>query len=343
MYTDNIELTVQIATPILAAARKYCVDRLVKECQTFLRKNMTVDDACLVYEHAHIYMEESLKEDCLHVISQIDGEGLRSASFLELCPDCVKSITESDDLSVAECDIFEALMRWSEAECGRQGLEVTEVNRREVLGDILYTVRFPTMDDQYLTRKVAMVDMLTGEEFRSIWRCRQDENKSAVKLYSIKSRNPRKPPINGKFDCITRFSTIERYQDLPSYDDLDNAISFQCTHDLFLHGISIFKTFGVTMKLGVYRANGDPMYKECHPISVNLKPRHVLFRNVVRIKREEVVTVVVHGRPIVRTRGINGKSTVPYHHANITFLKSNNRSPNTDVNHGQIPGLLLSM
>ncbi|XP_021358920.1 BTB/POZ domain-containing protein 6-like [Mizuhopecten yessoensis] len=94
LYTDTIELTVDTATSVLSAARKYMVDRLVKKCETFLKSSLTTENVCLLLEQAHIYTEESLKEDCINKIARSPEEVLKSTSFVELCGVCVKSITD---------------------------------------------------------------------------------------------------------------------------------------------------------------------------------------------------------------------------------------------------------
>lgn len=188
LYTDDIQLTVDTAIQMMSVARKYCVDRLVNKCVTFLNENMTADNVHGVYEHAHIYTEENIKADCIRVMSKDDGRGLRSPGFVELCRSCVKGITESDDLAVAESEVFEAVIRWSDSECARQGLEVTEVNRREVLGDIFYNVRFPVMDKTYISDTVSLVDILTSDEFRNIVRCQRDEKNYPCKMFNVKKR-----------------------------------------------------------------------------------------------------------------------------------------------------------
>ncbi|OWF54613.1 BTB/POZ domain-containing protein 6-like [Mizuhopecten yessoensis] len=170
LYTDTIELTVNTATSVLSAARKYMVDRLVKECETFLKSSLTTDNVCLLLEQAHIYTEESIREDCVNMIARSPEEVLKSTSFVDLCGVCVKSIAESVDLAVEESVVYEAVIRWSEAECGRQGLELTDTNRRNVLGDILYTVRFPIMDTKYLLQHVITRDVLTTEHLVSVMR-----------------------------------------------------------------------------------------------------------------------------------------------------------------------------
>ncbi|XP_021342323.1 BTB/POZ domain-containing protein 6-like [Mizuhopecten yessoensis] len=193
LYTDTIELTVNIATSVLSAARKYMVDRLVKKCETFLKSSLTAKNVCLLLEQAHVYTEESLKEDYRRVIARSSKEALKSNSFVDLCSVCIKSITESDELAVEESVVYEAVIRWSEAECGRQGLEVTDTNRREVLGYIIYTVRFPILDTKYLLQHVITRDVLTAEQLVSVQRFQQDNKAYPCTEFSANRRKIENP------------------------------------------------------------------------------------------------------------------------------------------------------
>lgn len=63
-----------------------------------------------------------------------------------LCPtDTLVAVLERDTLGIREVRLFSAVVRWSEAECHRQQLQVTPENKRKVLGKALGLVRFPLM------------------------------------------------------------------------------------------------------------------------------------------------------------------------------------------------------
>lgn len=55
------------------------------------------------------------------------------------------AVLERDTLGVREVRLFNAVVRWSEAECQRQQLQVTPENKRKVLGEALALIRFPLM------------------------------------------------------------------------------------------------------------------------------------------------------------------------------------------------------
>lgn len=67
------------------------------------------------------------------------------AHVLPLLTDTLVAVLERDTLGIREVRLFNAVVRWSEAECQRQQLQVTPENKRKVLGKALGLIRFPLM------------------------------------------------------------------------------------------------------------------------------------------------------------------------------------------------------
>ncbi|XP_055355074.1 BTB/POZ domain-containing protein 2-like [Paramacrobiotus metropolitanus] len=65
--------------------------------------------------------------------------------FSELQPSTLRTILERDTLFANENLICVAVDRWAVAACTRGNLEPTPANRREVLGEMFYLIRFPVM------------------------------------------------------------------------------------------------------------------------------------------------------------------------------------------------------
>lgn len=59
--------------------------------------------------------------------------------------DTLVAVLERDTLGIREVRLFGAVVRWSEAECQRQQLQVVPENKRKVLGKALALIRFPLM------------------------------------------------------------------------------------------------------------------------------------------------------------------------------------------------------
>lgn len=55
------------------------------------------------------------------------------------------AVLERDTLGIREVRLFNAVVRWADAECQRQQLQVTPEHKRKVLGKALALIRFPLM------------------------------------------------------------------------------------------------------------------------------------------------------------------------------------------------------
>lgn len=164
IYRGEIALDDNNCLPILYVARKYCVEDLVRICVDYLRSKMKPDTVCEILEQAHTYDIDNLKDMCLQYIYENALFVLQSEAFTDLCFDCVMQIVRANDLFVEESDVYTALTSWAASECRRKNFEITGVNRRQVLGKLLFRVRFPTMDRLFFTDIVAADDILTESE-----------------------------------------------------------------------------------------------------------------------------------------------------------------------------------
>ena len=73
---------------------------------------------------------------------------------------------DRDSLRIKEAKLFGAVLKWSEAECVRQTLQLSAENKRAVLGRVMGRVmgqiRFPLMTVEEFAQGVAQSGILTG-------------------------------------------------------------------------------------------------------------------------------------------------------------------------------------
>ena len=148
-------------------------------------------------EQAHIYNESALHNKCLGYILNRGWEVLQTPAFKELCMDCLGRIVKSDDLKSSEEDVYEAVIDWSTNECRRQKYQPTDENRRQVLGALLYLIRFPVMDVTYFTQKVSFREILSNDEAVSIFQYFHGEEQQLPNRFNRNERNrlPSKKPL----------------------------------------------------------------------------------------------------------------------------------------------------
>ena len=127
---------------------------------------------------------------------------MNSTGFLTLCRDCLQSIAELDDVAVKEEELFEHVIKWVEAECLRQKLEISSwENKRKVLGDVLFNIRFPLMDQEYFAQNVGLTELLTSDEKVDVLLYHTSKNKLTPKIFQCKMRN--RCVVVGDFDPLT--------------------------------------------------------------------------------------------------------------------------------------------
>ncbi|XP_048245627.1 BTB/POZ domain-containing protein 6-like [Haliotis rufescens] len=145
LYTGKVALTPNTVHGLMYAARKYNVPRLETQCEKFCLQSLSPSNACVFLQQAVLFDKEDLKDRALLVIKSREEVTFASEGFCELSKECLKLILKADDMRVDEICIFRSVMSWAEAECRRQGREVTPDEKREVLGECLFLIRFPSI------------------------------------------------------------------------------------------------------------------------------------------------------------------------------------------------------
>ncbi|XP_033725448.1 BTB/POZ domain-containing protein 1-like [Pecten maximus] len=337
LYTDKIDLTDRNVVPVFNAARKYCVDILVSRCEKFLSENLTIDSACVLLEQAHLFMMESLKDECLTLILENALDVLQSTSFTNLCLKSVASITESDELQAGERDVYEAVIRWAEAECARQKIEATAENKKDVLGETLYTVRFLHLHEGFLLGKICSDMILNSDDIRDI----------------INHRRNNKALISEKIMTTKRcLKTRRYYRNGPVHNGIwgsqpaDEAISFKSTGDLSMLGFGSFLT-------NVGQSSVDlKVFEDDVCLVQTCKPREqpnpdtpcmgdVLLDTQIQIHAGKTYTILEHSQHTVNHYFETGITHVTHQDVTIEFINSF-KSRHSNTNRGQIPYVILS-
>ena len=65
-----------------------------------------------------------LEEKCLQMIDETTEETLKSDSFPQISKQTMQKIIGRDTLNAEEINIYRACIRWAEAECLRQQIQV---------------------------------------------------------------------------------------------------------------------------------------------------------------------------------------------------------------------------
>ena len=216
------------AMDLLYIAKKYCVDKLVKVCANFLRDAITSDTVCQIMEASRAISDSEVYDQCLSFMWKNFTDSLKSKDFPTLCMRSMEDVMAIENVIVKEEELYENLMRWAESECKRQTLNVSWENKRKVLGDILYKVRFPLMKRKYFTKKVATTDLLS------------DTEKLDVLMYLCsKDIAPKYFQVNERIQQVVRCVPVSCTNSVPM-KNRTASLRFKVSHPSLLHGILVY-------------------------------------------------------------------------------------------------------
>ncbi|XP_046368501.2 BTB/POZ domain-containing protein 6-like [Haliotis rufescens] len=215
LYTGEVALTPDTVLSLMYAARKYNVPGLETQCEEYCLQSLSPSNACVFLQQAVLFDKEDLKDRALLVIKSSAEVTIASEGFCELSKECLKLILKADDMRVDEICIFRSVMSWAEAECRRQGREVTPDEKREVLGQCLFLIRFPFISMMEFSTTVCYEGILSDAHALML-----------LRKYAISDLDIR------PFCDISRKSPVYNLSRLPpDQNDLETKYSYLNTND----------------------------------------------------------------------------------------------------------------
>nr|XP_054506299.1 MAP kinase-interacting serine/threonine-protein kinase 2-like isoform X5 [Agelaius phoeniceus] len=169
LYSDEVQIGPETVMTTLYTAKKYAVPALEAHCVEFLKKNLRADNAFMLLTQARLFDEPQLASLCLENIDKNTSDALNAEGFTDIDLDTLVAVLERDTLGIREVRLFNAVVRWSEAECQRQQLQVIPENKRKVLGKALSLIRFPLMTIEEFAAGPAQSGILTDREVVSLF------------------------------------------------------------------------------------------------------------------------------------------------------------------------------
>ena len=311
------------------------------KCIHYLHSSVDDERACVVLQTAHDFNLDDLKTNALKLILTSGEPCLESKSFLSLSPECLRLIIESDELICKEDIIYQKIIEWSTTRCQEQNLIVNDANIRQVLGDLLYLVRFPIMERKYFTKNVSKKSLLTFEEIVKVYQSHDDEETG---VFPTKWRIVEQHMEH--MVCL-RCDTSTSNSDYWNHDGGSDCLDFTTNLDCIIVGINVF---------------GSNTYSGKHDISLNILKSSEVLRSIETVlysEKGQEMYPVMFGKPfpvkkntrytiqlnMIGPIAFTGKSyneTVALNELSVTFLTSSLPSPNcTRAMKGQIPGIII--
>lgn len=235
LYTDEVSIGPETVMTTLYTAKKYAVPALENACVDFLKQNLSSDNAFMLLTQARLFDENALAQTCLDCIDKHSVDASEAEGFLDIDHETLLAVLERDTLRIREVALFNSVVRWSEAECLRQGLPVEPQFQRTVLGRALNRIRFPLMTIEEFASEVAQTGILTDTELVSLFLYFTVNPKPTVDFPD----SPRSS-ITGKEYVVHRFGKTESRW---GYSGTSDRIRFTVDRKIYLVGFALFGSF----------------------------------------------------------------------------------------------------
>lgn len=348
LYTDEIQIDPETVMTTLYTAKKYAVAALEKHCVDFLKNNLTSDNAFLLLTQARLFDEPQLASVCLDTIDRFTTEAFNADGFTDIDIDTLMIVLERDTLRVRESKLFQAVFRWSEAECVRQQLAVTPENQRLVLGNALSLVRFPLMSKEEFTVGPAQSGLLNYSEVLSLFSYFILNPKPSVGFQTI----PR-CGMTGKEQTVCRFQhTNSRW----GYFGTSDRIRFSVDRRIFLLGYGVYGStqepaiYEVTVEL-IHTASGKVIATNTTSFSCDGSKYtyRLMFKELAEILPNTIYTASATFKGPYSYYGTKGMKSVLVDcdsgNGKVKFKFSSELGDNngTSTDEGQIPELIFYM
>ncbi|VDK41766.1 unnamed protein product [Anisakis simplex] len=260
---SSVRIPSSSALHVLYAANKFRMPALKLACKMHL-KHMSAKDSIYILQQAIPLNENIIVQKCLRIADDHPEEVLSSEGLLDCSHATLRLLINRDTFIPHEhFRFFMSLLSWSIAECQRQNLDVTPLNQRQALGELITFVKFELLTNQELA-DVARTGVLTSQEmvmyasgqypkissenpFEPADEIVEEERtESADQESSSIQQIPSIVPwgfaasLRGMFDGNERLDPHMQQFSSDTANDNNKIFSFTVDHDIELFGFSIF-------------------------------------------------------------------------------------------------------
>ncbi|KAG1701657.1 BTB/POZ domain-containing protein 2 [Nymphon striatum] len=232
LYSDVVKIGPDSVMTTLYTAKKYAVPALEKACVDFLTSHLNSDNAFLLLTQARLFDEPQLGSLCLETIDKNTSESLAADGFTDIDLETLCVVLNRDTLRIREAKLFEAVVRWAEAECVRKQLPVNHATLRSVLEKPLTLVRFPLMTVEEFANGPAQSSILNENEIVKLF------------LHFIVNPKPKVPFNDTPRSCVTgKEQAVCRFQQVESrwgYSGTSDRIRFMVDKKIYVIGFGLY-------------------------------------------------------------------------------------------------------
>ncbi|VDI75647.1 Hypothetical predicted protein, partial [Mytilus galloprovincialis] len=344
-YCDDVQLSTTNVNRIFYAADKYMLSTLETKCCELLKSTAQSSNAVVTLSTANKFHLEDLQKESLQYIENNTGKCLLSSHAGQLNSECVQIIVTSEHLSCSETEVCKFFLKWVEAQCEIQGQAVNAENFRAIAGEMVFMIKFPLVEKTYFSKKVSHSMLLTTDEIVSVFRYHFGEQ---CLLFSDKPRCPRGKNKNGQTKCSYRHKTVGNGWCSTNA----NALNFRLNKPILLKGVIIFgpnSLFSEANSQFILEISDISEKRICHEmlyfsLATDLRET-IAFELIdpIQLNANQQYTIIVRDIKPTTYYGNSCSSVCTQDGVTITFENSPKSMCGTDVNRGQIAGIMFNI
>lgn len=338
MYYDEVQLTTRTAPEVLFLAQKYLIPSLAEICTEFVVRNLTVENALPILDHCLLLgVSKGLEKHCWSIVDQQATEVANNDQFIEIDHGTLTSFLSRDTLVVKEILLFRAAVKWAGRECQRLSIPLTVENKRRVLGDAFYSIRFPLMSVKEFTEEVAQSSFLSYEEVANLY---VGYNSNFI---SCNIRFPIEPRTMPAFRC-TRFESTALRPKSKEVAPQQSTVKFKVSQPIDITGVALFPCFTQSMsqpsKVELRDNSGSLLMSHNADLIKrdNYRDTHdIFFPGGVTLESETVYSITASSEDVLERCGEGPIREVTCEGVDFEFLEESD----DEEEKGQIPELLF--
>ena len=329
-------------------AKKYLISCLAKKCCEILKASIKPENVFVVLEQAIQFDEKELEEKSWDIVLKETRKCLNSEAFCDIGLHTLNALLKKERLTVTEVELFKAVLKWTDSECARQGINIEEdkTARRRILGVTVYKIPLLQMSQEDIIKYVSPTGILTDTEAISILQKVLGLDVAGLKWKERRERQPAPILSFKRFDSekVNVYNTPTMH-----YGGHSHAlITLTVNKAVLFHGVRLFGSSGgsqyeVNFKLkdenvtGIYTPQQD---------SDGVLGYDVMLSKPISLLPNEEITVIATIKGRFPYWGGSKKSSVKVDNIVVTFkdapsgLSSNGIL--TDKTKGQFYKVFLS-
>ena len=317
-------------------AKKYLISSLAEKCCGILEASIKPENVFAVVEQAIQLDEKELEEKSWAIVSKKTQECLNSEAFCNIGLHTMNALLRKERLAITEVELFKAVLKWTDSECARQGINIEEnkTARRRILGDSVYEICFPAMSHEDIVKYVSSTEILTDREMICLF-----QKLCGLDVAGLKWKVSRK-----RYGPVVSFSRFDpgNVGDSWGYSGPSDALTLTVSKAVLFHGVRLFGDTGGSQYEVEFRIK-DETVTGTYTSQQNdgVWSYDVMLSNSIPLQPNEEFTIIATIKGLSSCKGKNGKQSVKVDDIIVTFKKCVSKN-GTDNTEGQFFKIFLS-